>query len=66
MATPHHPTHRQLTTSQPFRTIPLNLRPTDLQHFEAALVNQGVIHPFDPDTLDQRVHSLPTFQHHSA
>ena len=43
-----------------------DLRPTDLEHFETALLNEGVIHPFDPDTLDQRVHSLPTFQHHSA
>ncbi len=43
-----------------------DLRPTDLEHFETALVNQGVIHPFDPDTLDQRVHSLPTFRRHPA
>ena len=43
-----------------------DLRPTDLEHFETALVNQGVIHPFDPDTLGQRVHSLPTFRRHPA
>ena len=43
-----------------------DLRPTDLEHFETALVNQGVIHPFDPDTPGQRVHSLPTFRRHPA
>ena len=110
MATPHHPAHRQLTTSQPFRTIPLNLtlyhgtahaintleasnittaaagmfhqgniqgletqhqlvhdlRPNDLEQFETDLVNRGVIHSSNPDTPGQRVHSLPTFRHHSA
>ena len=43
-----------------------DLRPTDLDQFETALLNQGVVHSFDPGTLGQRVQSLPTFQRPAA